>query len=86
MTSWISLLKSPVMRNPYILVFPADNIENKEKHEGDKEEGEEETQPRALHQTCSIFLRNLAPTITKQEVEAVSFLIVTCCTLGAVYL
>ena len=36
------------------------------------EEGEEEPQPRALHKTCSIFLRNLAPTITKQEVEAVS--------------
>merc|ERR1712008_366583 len=26
--------------------------------------------PRALHKTTSIFLRNLAPTITKQEVEA----------------
>ena len=26
--------------------------------------------PRALHKTASIFLRNLAPTITKQEVEA----------------
>ena len=28
--------------------------------------------PRELHRTASIFLRNLAPTITKQEVEAVS--------------
>lgn len=28
--------------------------------------------PRPLHKTCSIFLRNLAPSITKQEVEAVS--------------
>lgn len=27
--------------------------------------------PRALHKTSSIFLRNLAPTITKAEVEAV---------------
>ncbi|GAB1598058.1 serrate RNA effector molecule homolog isoform X3 [Argonauta hians] len=26
--------------------------------------------PRALHRTCSIFLRNLAPLITKQEVES----------------
>lgn len=26
--------------------------------------------PRALHKTCSIFLRNLAPSITKQEVVA----------------
>merc|ERR1719319_2023268 len=32
---------------------------------------EEETpKPRALHKTSSIFLRNLAPTITKLEVEA----------------
>ena len=30
------------------------------------------SKPQALHKTCSIFLRNLAPTITKQEVEAVS--------------
>ncbi|KAI0238154.1 Serrate RNA effector molecule-like protein, partial [Lamellibrachia satsuma] len=30
----------------------------------------EDTRPRALHKTCSIFLRNLAPSITKQEVEA----------------
>jgi len=28
------------------------------------------TAPRPLHRTCSIFLRNLAPSITKQEVEA----------------
>ncbi|XP_030760727.1 serrate RNA effector molecule homolog isoform X2 [Sitophilus oryzae] len=27
--------------------------------------------PKALHKTTSIFLRNLAPTITKQEVEAI---------------
>ena len=32
----------------------------------------EDTRPRALHKTCSIFLRNLAPSITKQEIEAVS--------------
>jgi len=30
----------------------------------------DEPRPRALHRTCSIFLRNLAPTITRQEVEA----------------
>lgn len=30
-----------------------------------------EKEPRALHKTSSIFLRNLAPTITKAEVEAV---------------
>jgi RNA recognition motif-containing protein len=33
---------------------------------------EEAVKPRPLHKTASIFLRNLAPTITKQEVEAVS--------------
>jgi hypothetical protein len=33
---------------------------------------EEPGKPRPLHRTCSIFLRNLAPNITKQEVEAVS--------------
>lgn len=32
----------------------------------------EEPKPRALHKTASIFLRNLAPTITKTEVETVS--------------
>ena len=32
----------------------------------------EEPKPRALHKTASIFLRNLAPTITKEEVETVS--------------
>lgn len=26
--------------------------------------------PRSLHKTTSIFLRNLAPTITRQEIEA----------------
>lgn len=32
----------------------------------------EKKESRALHKTTSIFLRNLAPTITKAEVEAVS--------------
>ncbi|XP_045596683.1 serrate RNA effector molecule homolog isoform X3 [Procambarus clarkii] len=50
--------------------------ENKEKEKKDEEENnnnkeeEEDLRPRALHKTASIFLRNLAPTITKQEVEA----------------
>lgn len=33
-------------------------------------EAEKVLKPRPLHRTASIFLRNLAPTITKQEVEA----------------
>lgn len=63
----------------------AESSEANAKEEGEEEEaaeekvenGEtekpepEEPKPRALHRTCSIFLRNLAPTITKQEVEAV---------------
>lgn len=35
----------------------------------------EKKEPRAMHKTTSIFLRNLSPTITKTEVEAVSFLV-----------
>ena len=36
-----------------------------------KTETDAEPKPRPLHKTQSIFLRNLAPTITHQEVEAV---------------
>ena len=32
---------------------------------------EKSTEARPLHRTCPIFLRNLAPNITKQEVEEV---------------
>ena len=52
--------------------------ENEKETDTKKEEEEEKMdedrdikpKPRALHKTTSIFLRNLAPTITKQEVEA----------------
>lgn len=37
--------------------------------ETDSKDGDEKCGPRALHRTSSIFLRNLAPTITKSEVE-----------------
>eukprot|EP00095_Tigriopus_kingsejongensis_P006385 snap_masked-scaffold117_size339417-processed-gene-1.3 protein:Tk06385 transcript:snap_masked-scaffold117_size339417-processed-gene-1.3-mRNA-1 annotation:"serrate rna effector molecule-like protein" len=40
------------------------------KKDQEMEADESEPKPRALHKTASIFLRNLAPTITKQEVEA----------------
>uniref|UniRef100_A0A1B6EMZ7 Serrate RNA effector molecule homolog n=2 Tax=Proconiini TaxID=565685 RepID=A0A1B6EMZ7_9HEMI len=36
----------------------------------EKKEDDNSPKPRPLHRTASIFLRNLAPTITKQEVEA----------------
>ncbi|XP_054277475.1 serrate RNA effector molecule homolog isoform X2 [Macrosteles quadrilineatus] len=35
----------------------------------EKKEDDNSPKPRPLHRTASIFLRNLAPTITKQEVE-----------------
>merc|ERR1719382_1965135 len=44
------------------------SVDEEDKEE--KEEKEETPKPRALHKTSSIFLRNLAPTITKLEVEA----------------
>ncbi|XP_037918598.1 serrate RNA effector molecule homolog isoform X2 [Hermetia illucens] len=37
----------------------------------EKDPEPETPKPRALHRTSSIFLRNLAPTITKSEIEAV---------------
>ena len=47
-----------------------DKEEDTKEHNGSAEA--EDTKPRALHKTLSIFLRNLAPSITKQEVESVS--------------
>lgn len=52
---------------------PEPGAEGEEEEKKEVEEEEDLTpRPRALHKTASIFLRNLAPTITKQEVEAVS--------------
>ena len=41
-----------------------------------KEDGEmnDEPKPRPLHRTNSIFLRNLLPSITRQEIESVRLL------------
>lgn len=51
-------------------------VGKKDKEEEDKDDVEiisddKPEKPKALHKTTSIFLRNLAPTITKQEVEAI---------------
>lgn len=46
--------------------------ESEREHKKKRNSSEEAVKPRPLHKTASIFLRNLAPTITKQEVEAVS--------------
>lgn len=55
-------------------VLVAKESEKTPEVEKEKAEVEDATpKPRALHKTLSIFLRNLAPSITKQEVEAVSF-------------
>ena len=48
---------------------------SKEKSSDEEEEKDQTPRPRALHKTQSIFLRNLDPSITKQEVEAVSPLV-----------
>ncbi|XP_042908669.1 serrate RNA effector molecule homolog [Parasteatoda tepidariorum] len=48
----------------------ADKATDAEKAEGEVDEESSEPKPRALHKTHSIFLRYLAPSITKQEVEA----------------
>lgn len=43
------------------------DIDDQEKNENT----ENEKKPRPLHKTCSIFFRNLAPSITRQEIEDV---------------
>ena len=49
-----------------------DDDEKDDEKDVDMKDSEEESspKPRALHKTSSIFLRNLPPTVTKQEVEA----------------
>ena len=53
---------------------PKEDGKVSEEKDVDTTQDDEDTspKPKALHKTCSIFLRNLAPSITKQEVEAVS--------------
>ncbi|PSN55053.1 Serrate RNA effector molecule [Blattella germanica] len=47
-----------------------DGDESEREHKKKRSDSEDVVKPRPLHKTASIFLRNLAPTITKQEVEA----------------
>lgn len=47
------------------------DVEEQEKNES----SENEKKPRPLHKTCSIFFRNLAPSITRQEIEDVIFIL-----------
>ena len=53
--------------------------EKKEKKENADEDNKEEKKPkddsprpRPLHRTCSLFMRSIAPTISKAEIIAVS--------------
>lgn len=49
-------------------------VDEKEKQDPKKTEETDKKEARAMHKTTSIFLRNLSPTITKAEVEAVRLL------------
>lgn len=58
-------------------LFSLSNVlEGKEKPEVDgKEEKkvkDDSPRPRPLHKTCSLFMRSIAPTISKAEIIAVS--------------
>ena len=53
-------------------MFPDEKEKDEDTKENKEEEKKEELKRKYLHKTSSIFLRNLAPSITKQEVEAVS--------------
>merc|ERR1719210_388033 len=44
--------------------------DDKEEKNKDKDKDDDGERPKALHKTSSIFLRNLPPTVTKVEVEA----------------
>lgn len=64
--------------NPPICFFPSNGKEEKQKEtteEGKKEEKkpkDDSPRPRPLHRTCSLFMRSIAPSISKAEIIAVS--------------
>nr|XP_027195841.1 serrate RNA effector molecule homolog isoform X2 [Dermatophagoides pteronyssinus] len=43
--------------------------QQQQSQEKNESENSNEKKPRALHKTCSIFFRNIAPSITRQEIE-----------------
>lgn len=57
--------------NPIKITDDHKKSDEKEKQESKKIEEIDKKEARAMHKTTSIFLRNLSPTITKAEVEAV---------------
>lgn len=67
--------------HPYIPWFPLPTAEEavKEKEKPKEEEREKakdgpalECKPRPLHKTCSLFMRNIAPNISRAEIISVS--------------
>jgi hypothetical protein len=58
-----------------LIIIHAQDESDKKSTKEEEETKEVVVKPRCLHKTASIFLRNLAPTITKQEVEAVIILL-----------
>lgn len=49
---------------------PKENAEEDKKEE--KKPKDDSPRPRPLHKTCSLFMRSIAPTISKGEIIAVS--------------
>lgn len=49
---------------------PKENTEEVKKEE--KKPKDDSPRPRPLHRTCSLFMRSIAPTISKAEIIAVS--------------
>lgn len=49
---------------------PKENAEEEKKEE--KKPKDDSPRPRPLHRTCSLFMRSIAPTISKAEIIAVS--------------
>ncbi|XP_023037964.1 serrate RNA effector molecule homolog isoform X2 [Drosophila willistoni] len=56
---------------PAVESAPAADVIEMETETIDLDKVKDGPQPRALHRTASIFLRNLAPSITKAEIEAI---------------
>lgn len=50
---------------------PKENVEEDKKEE--KKPKDDSPRPRPLHRTCSLFMRSIAPTISKAEIIAVSW-------------
>ena len=62
----------------FVIVVAKESEKTQEVEKEKAEVDDANPKPRALHKTLSIFLRNLAPSITKQELETVSLALSTC--------